>query len=189
MFSFGLRYQSVHYTDRSPSCGAGKSRDLTCGLRILTTSKEDAVEHFLESDVYRQSGLSLHPKTVEKCICPCIKPIKRGECACPICGEFAEALRAYHRARQQWHDADDCTCTGSCGLECKVQSSEFRSFSRNHGTFEQAIRCPKRAHEELCLPHDSQPPEFYKLTCCLRHKRDSRMRPNGTFLPDFARCK
>ena len=67
-------------------------------------------------------------------------------------------------------------------------SSAFRSFSRNHSAFEQAIRCPKREHEELALPHDSQPPEFYKLTCCLRHKRDSRMRPNGQFLPDFARC-
>ena len=97
-------------------------------------------------------------------------------CACPICGEFAEALCSYHRLRWHWHNGSASgrtTCTGGYGLACKDQNSEFRSFSRNHGTFEQAFRCPKREREELALPHaPDQVPEFYKLTCCLRHKHD-----------------
>jgi hypothetical protein len=116
---------------------AGRQRDLKCAKKVLTCSVGEAVEHCLDSDVFRSSGLTLHPKNVAACICPCIKAVKRHECVCPICNAFYEALTAYHRARFHWHGSDDPKCTGQCRLDCKNRNSEFRTFTRNYSTFGQ----------------------------------------------------
>ena len=164
---------------------AGKQRDLKCTKKVLTCSVGEAVEHCMESDVFRNSGVSLHPKNVAACICPCIKPAKRHECVCPICNEFIEALTAYNRLRCHWHAAHDKKCSGECGLQCKNPDSEFRAFTKNYNTFEAAIRCPKVEHPELALPHDpSYSPEFYKLNCCLK-----RGGSTGTLPQDVRPCK
>lgn len=59
---------------------AGKVRDLTCELRILTAPRFEAIENFLNSPEYanftKETGLTLHPKTVSKCICPCMKQVR-----------------------------------------------------------------------------------------------------------------
>ena len=173
---------------------AGKWRNITCKPRILTCSVAEATENAMNSDVYRQSGVTLHSKTVASCICWCTKPAKRAECTCPICNEFVEALTAYHRSRHHWHAADDAQCKNECGLGCKDKTSEFRTFTRNYAEFESAIRCPKVAFPELALPHDpNQPPAFFKLACCLKRKRRQDGTPTGEHLPDgavpCARCK
>jgi len=159
---------------------AGAQRDLKCTKKVLTCSVTEAVQHCMESDVFRAKGVSLHPKNVAACICPCIKPAKRHECVCPICNEFIEALTAYHRSRTHWHSADDPKCTGECGLQCKNTASEFRAFTKNYSTFESAIRCPKQAHPDLALPHDpSYAPEFYPLSCCLKSGGSTGTLPEG----------
>ena len=115
---------------------AGKQRDLKCARKVLTCSVREAVDHCMESDVFRNSNVTVHPKNIAACICPCIKPAKRHECVCPICNEFIEALTSYHRLRFRWHAADDAKCSGECGLRCKNPESEFRTFTKNHSTFE-----------------------------------------------------
>jgi hypothetical protein len=106
-------------------------------------------------------------------MCHCIKPAKRQECACPTCTEFIEALSAYNKKRPMWHAADDAACDGACGLDCKNKDSEFRACTRNYSEFEQAIRCAKVARPELRLPHESHSPEFYRLPCCLKRRRNA----------------
>ena len=133
---------------------AGKTRMITCRPRVLTCSVAEAVQHAMESDVYRNSGITVHPKAIAACICHCTKPAKREECACPTCTEFIEALTAYNKKRPAWHADDEAQCTGACGLDCKNKESEFRSFSRNHSVFEAAIRCAKVGRPELQLPHE-----------------------------------
>ena len=163
---------------------AGKQRDLKCTKKVLTCSVGEAVDNFMESDVFRNSNVTLHPKNIAGCICPCIKPAKRHECVCPTCNEFIEALTAYNRLRFRWHAADDAKCSGECGLRCKNPDSEFRTFTKNYSTFEAAIRCPKVEHPELALPHDpSYSPEFYQLGCCLK-----RGGPTGTLPQDVRPC-
>ena len=167
---------------------AGKERMITCRPRVLTSSVAEAVEEAMKSDVYVRSGVQLHPKTVAACICHCIKPVKREECACPTCTEFVEALTAYHRKRHLWHAEDGATCDGACGLECKNSSSLFRTFTRNYSIFEQNLRCPKRARPEVRLPHEEHDPEFYQLRCCLKRRRDGAGNPTGLHEPRFTQA-
>ena len=102
---FTTRVQASNPTKRQKStykhkrcfC-AGTQRDLKCTKKVLTCSANEAVQHCMEPGVFRASGVSLHPKNVAACICPCIKPAKRHECVCPIYNEFIEALTAHHRS-------------------------------------------------------------------------------------------
>ena len=154
------------YNKRKRCFCAGKQRDLKCTKKVLTCSVGEAVDNFMESDVFRNSNVTLHPKNIAGCICPCIKPAKRHECVCPTCNEFIEALTAYNRLRFRWHAADDAKCSGGCGHYCKSPGSEFHacSYKELYSTFEAAIRCPKEEHPELALPHDpSYSPEFCQL--------------------------
>jgi hypothetical protein len=86
---------------------AGKVRDLTCELRILTRKRHEAIDTFLASPEYnafeKSTGQSLHPKTVGKCICPCMKSDKRNDCACPICTAMHHRLHAWNMQRSDWH--------------------------------------------------------------------------------------
>ena len=72
---------------------AGKERMIKCRPKVLTTSVAEAVQNAMNSDEYLRSGVTVHPKNVAACICHCIKPAKREECACPTCTEFIEARR------------------------------------------------------------------------------------------------
>jgi hypothetical protein len=129
---------------------AGKQRDLKCARKVMTCSVAEAVQHCMESDVFRNSRVSLHEKNVAACICPCIKPAKRHECVCPICNEFVEALTAYNRARYHWHATDDPKCQGGCGLDCKNLDSEFRAFTKNHSTFEVTRARARAGRDSKC---------------------------------------
>lgn len=129
---------------------AGKQRDLKCARKVMTCSVAEAVQHCMESDVFRNSGVSLHEKNVAACICPCIKPAKRHECVCPICNEFVEALTAYNKARYHWHATDDPKCQGECGLDCKNLDSEFRAFTKNHSTFEVTRARARAGRDSKC---------------------------------------
>jgi hypothetical protein len=100
--------------------------------------------------------------------------------------QFIEGLTAYHRARPLWHASPDAQCHGECGLDCKDATSEFRTFTKNYSVFEAAIRCPKQEHPALALPHDSRAPEFYRLECCLKRKRNRTGDLTGEHLPDGA---
>ena len=162
---------------------AGEWRMITCRPNILTCSVAEATQHAMESDAYKRCGYTLHPKTVAGCICNCIKPVKREECACPTCAEFVEALVAYNNNRRLWHSGEDTRCSGECGLGCKDPDSEFRTFTRNHSEFEQKLRCPKRQLPHLKLPHEEEGPEFYKLNCCLRRRRNAAGEPTGEHEP------
>ena len=73
---------------------AGKQRDLKCTRKVLTCSVGEAVQHFMEGDVYRNRGVSIHPKNIAACICPCIKPAKRHEVRWRLARTTEPAYRA-----------------------------------------------------------------------------------------------
>ena len=147
---------------------AGKVRDLVCELRILKAPRFEVVEDFLNSPEYanfvKETGLSLHPKTVLKCICPCMKEDKRHECACPICTSMHHRLDAWNKQRSGWH-SDDAPC--SCGLDCSNSSSAWRQASRGFGAFMDAVACRRQSHPGLELPHaPDSPPLLRCVECC-----------------------
>ena len=61
------------YKKKKVTC-AGKERMITCRPKILTCSVREAVEHAMQSDVYRQSGLQIHPKNLAACACAAAPP-------------------------------------------------------------------------------------------------------------------
>ena len=170
---------------------AGKERMIYCRPKVLTTTVAEAVQNAMKSDVYVRSGVQMHPANVAACICKCIKPAKREECACPTCTEFIEALSAYNKKRPGWH-GEGAVCDGSCGLDCKNRASEFRTFTKNHSEFETHLRCPKSARPAAQLPHESDAPEFYQLRCCLKRRRNAAGEPTGEYeprqVPPCSRC-
>lgn len=162
---------------------AGKVRDLTCELRILTRKRHEAIDTFLASPEYnafeKSTGQSLHPKTVGKCICPCMKSDKRNDCACPICTAMHHRLHAWNMQRSDWHKGGEC----SCSLDCKNPESSFRQMSRGFGLFMDAITCPRRPHPGLEMPHaPAEPPKFRPLRCCCQPKSRGRHQPDHVTL-------
>lgn len=70
----------------------GKLRDITCERRILLCSKQEAVQHYKESEHYKSwqrqdPTLDISDSQVQICICYCMKP-KRGTrrivCVCAL---------------------------------------------------------------------------------------------------------
>ena len=162
---------------------AGKVRDLTCELRILTRKRHEAIDTFLASPEYsafeKSTGQSLHPKTVGKCICPCMKSDKRNDCACPICTAMHHRLDAWNKQRPDWHKGGQC----SCSLDCQNTESKFRQMSRGFGLFMDAITCPRRPHPGLEMPHaPAEPPNFRPLRCCCQPKSRGRHQPDHVTL-------
>ena len=158
---------------------AGKWRNLTCDMRILTCSKAEAVANFKKSPEYlafARTHREIPNETISTCICCCMKPDKRDECACPICTSFLHKIKAWNQQRTQWHADGSC----KCGLNCKDKTSAWRQASRGFAHFEQCLLCPRQPHGGLALPHSpNDPPEFYKICCCLQPRTRGRHYPDG----------
>lgn len=146
----------------------GTQRRLDCQRRIISGKKQDAIKSFLESDKYshwlRQTGRTIHPKTVGSCICPCIKEAKPVECACPVCVEFRYLLSAWNEQRKKWH-ATPCKCPGCTG----PRFGEYMAASQSTTHFKQALCCKRQPYPHLKLPHlPGEIPHFYPLRCCAK---------------------
>ena len=114
---------------------AGKRRHLQCDMRILTAAVQDAVSNFKKNPEWKQflydnPDVDLNDKKIASCICSCMKPDKREECACPTCGEMHELLKALKNMRktnQELHD--ECSCRHDCANPISVYR-KAASFSR-----------------------------------------------------------
>ena len=125
-------------------------------------------------------------KNVASCICPCMKPDKREECACPTCREMNELLKALKNMRktdQEFHD--ECSCPHACANPDSVyRKATFFS------SLEGACLCEGRAHLGLELPHlPEQPPIFRNLACCLQPKRNRDDIVIGTKPEGVPKCR
>ena len=122
---------------------AGKRRHLQCDMRILTATVQDAVSNFKKSPEWKQfrhdnPDSDVNDKTVASCICPCMKPDSRGECACPTCGYAKGAptrdwnSRAFLNSRlfsETWRVACSRSATATT-LSSALNRREFRSAGR-----------------------------------------------------------
>jgi hypothetical protein len=159
---------------------AGEMRNLTCDMRILTCLKCDAVKNFKASVEYKsfttEFDIQICDETVSQCICPCMKPDKREECACPNCTAMQHRLKAWRSQRSEWHKNGTCTC----GLDCKNPESFWRRVSCGFSGFEEALLCSRQPHYGLVWPHASTSvPEFRRLNCCLLPRSAGRHLPDG----------
>ena len=150
---------------------AGKWRNLECEHRVLNCTKVEAVRHFMESE-YWVDWLRQNPERnfgssqIQQCICPCMKPRRGSDCACPYCVEYEEALLGWHTGRSNWHrelaEGETCGCR-----ECADPNSNWRAASANFSHLRAAALCSKVPHPGLELPHfPDDLPSFYKLCCC-----------------------
>jgi len=171
---------------------AGKRRHLQCDMRILTTTVEEAVANFKKSPEWNQFRLDnpdvdLHDKNIARCICPCMKPDKREECACPTCGEMHELLKGLKNVRktnQELHH--EC----SCRHDCANPNSVYRKAASSFSSLEGACLCEGRPHPGLELPHlPEQPPIFRNLACCLQPKRNRDDIVIGTKPEGVPKCR
>jgi hypothetical protein len=164
---------------------AGKIRKLTCQRRVMTGTKLQLVSAFISSDVYsnytNRTGMTIGERTVEGCICPCIKEATLLDCVCPMCVEFRYLLKAWHTQRQVWHQATPCRCSGCQGprwvsrlqlisnnkLCCFRRYQAYRRASKSVSDFRRAISCGRVPQPHLTLPYlPEEVPEFYPLACC-----------------------
>ena len=129
---------------------AGKRRHVQCGMCILTATVQDAVSNFKKSPEWKQfrhdnPDSDVHDKNVARCICPCMKPDKREECACPTCGEMHELLKALKNMRKKNQELhDECSCRHGYANPSSVYR-KAASFSSLEG----ACLCEGRAHPGL----------------------------------------
>ena len=141
-----------HYTRSKPFC-AGKIRQLDCQRRILNGTREQAVDSFLNSDVYKRWQLkhqnAIGERTVMSSICPCIKIATIKECSCPICVQFEYHLRAWDRQRREWHKERKCQCPGCNG----PKADAYFSASKSPSQFRRTVCCPMTKYPHLILPH------------------------------------
>ena len=132
---------------------AGKKRKLTCQLHVLNGTKFEAAKSFLASDVYRnwqkQTGLEIPHKTVQSCICVCMKQATIHECCCPVCVEFKYLLKAWDTQRKVWHKEKKCECSGCNG----PKRFAYKEASKSITNFQFVVCCPRKKYPHLTLPH------------------------------------
>ena len=151
---------------------AGKTRRLNCQRRIMKATKIQLTQHFLDSAVYstwmkHHHGMVLPAKTVQACICPCMKPATLVECACPTCVEFRYLIQAWREQRKKWHKVP-CSCDGCTGPRYKA----YREASESPSVFLAALLCPRQKYAHLTLPHmPDEIPDFFALSCCMKNPR------------------
>ena len=151
---------------------AGKRRRLSCQRRIMNATKCQAAQSFLQSAAYaswkkQNPSMSLPLKTVQRCICACMKPATVTECACPTCVEFRYLIKAWRQQRTQWH-RDPCTCDGCTG----PRFTAYMTASESTSAFLNEVLCTRRPLPHLALPHlPDHIPEFFSLCCCMKTER------------------
>jgi hypothetical protein len=172
----------------------GEKNPVECPRHIINGTKKDLVQLFLESTEYKQwqamnPGMSMSPRSVSGCICPCMKPAQVrlqkpcfqtqthtnihtqvNECSCRICTEFEEVLKAWHTQRKVWHKPRQglpkqvCKCPGCSNPEA---FERYMGASRSVKHFRDACLCPKIAFPELAMPHSPEDaPHFRDIACC-----------------------
>ena len=138
-----------------------------CIYRLLTCSSEQAVDHFFDSAEYREyisnGGTPIRRRAVESCICPCIHPMKRKECACPYCTDLEFMLEGARAGRKSLRAASE---PRQCGLDCSNPDSEWCRAMDSTDELCRICTCPKKVHHGLELPHLKVPESFYCLPCC-----------------------
>jgi hypothetical protein len=150
---------------------AGKKRRLTCQRRIMNATKTQLAQSFLESVAYADwtkshPGLVLPLKTVQACICPCMKPATLTECACPTCVEFRCLIKAWREQRKKWHTVP-CTCAGCTG----PKFSAYMKASASTSEFLDTLLCPRQPYAHLAFPYTDETPSFFALSCCMKSPR------------------
>ena len=145
---------------------AGKKRKLFFQRRIMNGLKKDLVKSFTNSDVYkelqRQNNRSIGERTIQSCICLCMKPTKYNQCVCTVCVQFRYLLSAWHKQRKLWH-ATPCECPNCQGPKFEA----FMGASKSQSVFKAALCCPPTVRPHLTLPqYPEDPPSFYRLKCC-----------------------
>ena len=146
----------------------GKPHKVDCVRHLMNGSKKELVQCFFDSAEYKQwktdnPGETLGESSVQRCICPCIKPAKLNECACKICVEFQYGLKAWNDQRKDWHKSEKCTCYGCTSKQFGL----YMGASASESAFRAACCCPKVERPHLTLPHlPDSTPAFYQLKCC-----------------------
>ena len=134
----------------------------------MTGFKKDMARHFLSSPEYKawekaNPGDSLSLKTVQACICPCMRPAQVKECACPICTEMQAALSAWHSQRKKWQE-EKCECPGCSDPK---RFAVFCQASKSLADFRNMCLCEKIELPELQLPIlPDDVPTFRNIRCC-----------------------
>ena len=139
-----------------------------CQRHFMTGTKKEMAQYFLACPEYKawqkeNPGDSLPLKTVQSCICPCMRPAQVKECACPICTEMQAALSAWHEQRQKWQE-DKCQCKG-CSDPARF--AVFCQASKSLVWFRAMCLCKKIEFPELQMPNlPDEIPTFRKIECC-----------------------
>jgi hypothetical protein len=155
------------YQNKRIDC-AGKQRRIRFQRSIVNGLKKDAVDCLIQSAEYqghlKRAGQHIHRKTIESCMCHCMKQAKPVECACPVCVEFRYMLSAWDSQRKKWHEAG-CSCPGCTG----PRHGDYMAASKSTSAFKKIVGCAKQPYPHLALPHLPQEiPLFIPLRCCTK---------------------
>jgi hypothetical protein len=81
--------------------------------------------------------LSINIKTVQQCICPCIKECKVRECICPVCTGHRYLLEGWEEMRNEARKSETCDC-----LQCAIGSpSHHRRVHLPIEALQPAVKC------------------------------------------------
>jgi len=97
-------------------------------------------------------GLSVSNEELAKCICPCIKPERIWECACPTCTDIECEIRALR---------DAMGCDACQGGPWATALSSINSFKRAISCADEEIPCMERAES-------SEPFKIRPLRCYVK---------------------
>ena len=97
-------------------------------------------------------GLSISDEELAKCICPCIKPEKISECACPTCTDIECEVRALR-------DAMGCDA---------CQDGPWATSLSSINSFERAISCADEEFPCMERAESSEPFKIRPLRCCVK---------------------
>lgn len=158
------------YKNKKITC-AGKTRRIVCQRRVVNGLKKDAVDCLMASAEYKNHtkrlGRDINRKTLEQCICRCMKEAKPVECACSMCVEFRYALSAWDSQRKIWHEGG-CSCRGCMG----PRHEGYMTASKSTSAFKKIVCCAKQPYPHLTLPHiPLEVPHFIPLKCCTKSAR------------------
>ena len=143
---------------------------LNCERRTRFAPKRELAESYMVSEQHRaimeeDPMLSINVKTVQQCICPCIKECKVRECICPVCTGHRYLLEGWEEMRKEARKSETCDC-----LQC-VDGSPWRNASSSPSAYRRASTCGKVPYPDIDNPCDGVTPEFNQLRCSLLDAR------------------
>lgn len=140
-------------------------RHSNCMQHVRSGTKDEIVDwvlHSEELDGYRQRNphVRICRDVIQRCICPCIKPAKTAECACPICFDFRSRLKVFNKCMVSMRKENPC--------ECCLPESKFVEATKNSTLFCRNVCCAKAKFPGLEMPHNKQfTPSFFPLCCVI----------------------